>query len=155
MSIQMSLDVPAMERLFKDDKELEIKIKQGVMMNFIDKYLRKLLNDEFIKQQIEGIASAVKNEVHKLAEEEIGKVKKNGWGQSAGIDLNDKCKSAIMLQVRDDIDSEIRKNIDEYVKAINIEERIKQSIDRKIKYTIDDEVDRKVNAILKEAMKKA
>jgi hypothetical protein len=151
----MSLDVPAMERLFKDDKELEIKIKQGVMMNFIDKYLRKLLKDDFIRKQIEDIASGVKNEVHKIAEEEIGKVRKNSWGQTAGIDLNEKCRSAIMLKVRDDIDSVMSKNIEEYVKAINIEDRIKQSVDRKIKYTVDDEVDRKVNAILKEAMKNA
>jgi len=155
MSIQMSLDVPAMIRLFQDDKELEVKIKQGVMMNFIDKYLRKMLNDQFIQNQIVEIATAVKNEVHKLASEEIGKIKKNTWGQPLGIELNKQCESAIMLKVRDSIDDAIRKNIDEYVKAINIEERVKQSLDRKIKNTIDDEVERKVNVILREAIKKA
>ena len=46
MSIQINLDVPALERLINGDKEMEVRLKDGVIANFVDRHLRVLLKDE-------------------------------------------------------------------------------------------------------------
>ena len=146
MSIKMSLDVPAMERLFKDDKELEVQLKHGVMMNFVDKYMRVLLKDEFLQKEITTLRKALADSIDEKVGDQIGKLK-NEWGGSV-LTLNSKFKEQLTANIGREIDSKvyeiIGQKIEAAMKGLDIERIVKVTVDSRIKQIAKTEIEQKV-----------
>jgi hypothetical protein len=107
MSIKVSLDSNAIEKLMRDDPQFVIDIKKGVVENFTKKCIRPMLNFEDIRGEINLLLKA-HNEakdacllaIQKEVEKEIGKVKAtNSWGSEKTIIINENFLERIKLEV--------------------------------------------------------
>jgi ribonucleotide reductase beta subunit family protein with ferritin-like domain len=151
MSIKMSLDTPALERLFKDDKELEIQLKQGVIMNFVHGHMTDLLKDEFLQKQIKEIKESITKSIKEIVQKEIGTLK-NSWGTNY-LELNSDFKQAIKHNVSSEVNTVIAdlvyKSIAEKVQTTEIEKYIAKSVANKITDLTREEVQKRASEILK------
>jgi hypothetical protein len=150
MSIKLSLDVPAVERLFKDDKELEVKLKQGVILNFVDRYLRNLLKDEFLQAQIKE----AKEVILKTVEEEIMTIRKDNYGRNSYVDLKPDFKKVIkdkaLIDVNDAIVDLVKKSIANLMDKNAIDKYIETAVENKLNELTKSEVQKRANDLLKQ-----
>jgi len=149
MSIKMSLDTPALERLFKDDNELEVQLKQGVIMNFVNKHMMALLKDEFLQTQIKE----AKDASVKIIEKEIGKVKVDTWGQRNSFELSSDIKKTIkdnaFTQVNDIIIDLVKDRISKLIQADAIDKYIEKAVEDKITELTKVEIQKRADKVLK------
>lgn len=150
----MSLDVPALERLFKDDKELEIQLKQGVIVNFVDRYMKSLLKDEFLMAQIVDIKNKIQQSVSSIVGEQVGKVKKDCYGYGT-IKLNAEIESQIGLHARaavaDSVQKFVHERIEQYLTTKELDKYIERSVAYKLSELTKAEVQKRVDKIMKGA----
>ena len=149
MSIKMSLDTPALERLFKDDKELEVQLKQGVIMNFVHGHMMALLKDEFLQTQIkEAKESAVK-----ILQDEIGTMKPATYSYGSYFDLKPDIKKTIKdnaaIQVNDAIIDLVKKTVADLIQDHAIEKYITKHVADKMTEITKAEVKKRADEILK------
>jgi hypothetical protein len=161
MSIKLSLDSNAIEKLMRDDPQFVIDIKKGVVENFTKKCIRPMLNFEDIRAEINLIQKA-HNEakeacllaIKKEVEKEIGAVAKSNsyWDTEKTIKINEKFLEKIKLEVnaqtervfhemvRAAIDSAILKYAEPYLKKyadMYFSEGIKQIVKYELQKRID------------------
>jgi len=157
MSIKMSLDVPALERLVKDDKELEIQLKHGVIMNFVDRYLRGLLKDEFLQAEIKKVRESIQTAVDSVAAKEIGTLKDDGW-RSTIFTLNSKFKEKLTSQIGIEVDIKvgemIRNRIDNAISGIPIKKMVEDAVAARVTALTKEEVEKKVKEAIAGAFAK-
>jgi len=150
MSIKMSLDVPALERLFKDDKELEIQLKHGVILNFVDRYMKSLLKDELLKCEIEKIRRQVEDAIDSRVKSEIGTVK-DSWGRES-ISLKPEIRETIGLHARAAVADEVQKfvhdKIEQYLTTKELDKYIEKSVAYKLADLTKKEVQRRAEAAM-------
>ena len=151
MSIKMSLDTPALERLFKDDKELEVQLKQGVIMNFVHGHMMALLKDEFLQKQIQEIKDSIARSIKETVQNEIGTLK-NSWNGNY-LELNSDFKQTIKQnaasQVNDAIVDMVHKSIAEKIQTSEVEKYITRSVASKITDLTREEVQKRANEVIK------
>jgi len=153
----MSLDVPALERLVKDDKELEIQLKHGVIMNFVDRYLRGLLKDEFLQAEIKKVRESIQTAVDSVAAKEIGTLKDDGW-RSTIFTLNSKFKEKLTSQIGIEVDIKvgemIRNRIDNAISGIPIKKMVEDAVAARVTALTKEEVEKKVKEAIAGAFAK-
>ena len=157
MSIQMSLTVPALERLIKDDPEVELKLKEGVIANFVDRHLRKLLNDDFLKQKIHDMTVSIEKNANSIIAKEFGAKRDSTWGNppyTLSGAFVDKLRSQVIAQVDAYANEAIKKQIESKLKDMNVEMIMDRYIQLYIKELAKSEVDKRAKELLAEALKK-
>ncbi len=151
MSIKMSLDTPALERLFKDDKELEIQLKQGVIMNFVHGHMTDLLKDEFLQKQIKEIKETIMGSIREVVQKELGTLKES-WGSNY-LELKPDFKKAIkentVSEVNNAISAIVYNSIEEKIQTAEIEKYIAKSVANKITDLTRKEVEKRANEVIK------
>jgi Fe-S cluster biosynthesis and repair protein YggX len=162
MSIKVSLDCNAIEKLMRDDPQFVIDIKKGVIENFTQKCIRPMLNFDDIKEEINLLLKA-HNEakdayllaIKKEVENEIGKVKTtNSWGSEKTIIINEKFLERIRLEVNaqtEKVFHDMVKNaIDRAIKIYD-EPYLKSYVDRYlsdgIKKIVKEEFQKRINTM--------
>lgn len=154
MSIKLQLDVPALERLIKDDKEMEVKLKDGVILNFVDRKLRGLLKDDMLQGQIDDIKQKITESINTTVKSEIGKIKNDGWHQTFELkpEIKDLIKREINLKINDLVYDNIRKEIEEALKRYSVELMVKKYVDTNIKEWSRKEIETKAKEMMAKAM---
>ncbi len=92
--IKISLDGSAIDKLCKDDPDLIVDLKRGVLENFTNKHIKSLLNIEEIKKAIYDVklansqaSEAIELSIQKEIEKQIGVVTSNSWGKVTTVRL--------------------------------------------------------------------
>jgi chorismate mutase len=142
MSIKISLDGSAIEKLLKTDPEFVVALKKGVVENFTKRHIRSLLNFEEIKNEIseclkaheqakEAYLLAVRQEIEK----EIGVIKRETWNSNKSIDVNPELLNHLTLHIKAYSESVFRdmmkKSVDEQ------KERLELHIDKLTQHYFD------------------
>lgn len=157
MSIQMSLTVPALERLIKDDEEMEFKLKEGVIANFVEKHLKRLLNDSWLRSKIEEVKQAVELEAKAVISREFGSMKKDYYGRVDSFTPNSSFKasveSMVIIKINGEIHKMITSGIEAALKAYDVEKMVKKNVDASIKEWTKSEIDKRAKEMLANAVK--
>ena len=138
----------ALERLIGGDSELEVELRNSIVHDFSQRYLKKLVSDQFDK-----LASLAWQEVEKFAKEKFGTVQYSTWGRNYIIDLKPEIKTAVTNILQEESKKLINEAVAEYFNHLNLEALVKTVVDRQITIKIGDEVKRQVNAKINEIMK--
>jgi hypothetical protein len=155
MSIQMSLSVPALERLIKDDSEIEVQLKQGVIANFVDKHLRSLLNDDLLRTKINELSIAVNSEAAKVVKTKIGDFV-GGYNRQYVLnkEFSDRLTETITSKVRESVDRIVSEKIETYSKTRDIDSMITKYIEHKFTTVTNAMIEEKAKELLAQALKK-
>lgn len=158
MSVNIQLDVPALERLINGDKEMEVKLKDGVILNFVDKKLRGLLKDEHLQTKITELKRDIDKSIDKTVADEIGKMKSVAWNSSYfefHTEFRDKVRASIQKEIDVMVDAHIRTQIELAIKRFKIEDMVKYAVDTRIATWSKDAINKKAGELLNTALKSA
>ena len=137
------------------NKEFELKLKDGVIANFVDKHLRVLLKDELIKAKIEEITKKINGEADKIVAKEFGSMTSSGYGYA--IKLNTEFEKHLKTLIRSHVDTMVYTIIDDKVKesiaTIDIGAYAERIMNARLNDLSKDAINTKAKTLIANALK--
>ena len=159
MAVQILLDVPALERLIGNDKEMEVKVKESVISNFLNHNFRPLAEDPYFKEQIDRLRQAISDTVKSEAEKQIGSIKeewKSYYKTNTLVlrpEFKEKLTELIEIEVDKLVKAIVADKIAKITASLDIEGRVLRTVEDKIKKWSAEAIDKKAKEMLQAAVK--
>lgn len=150
MSVNIRLDVPALERLIGGDTEIEVELRKGVVEAFAKHHLTAVLKDEAFARYLSQERETLRTALNALIAEHIGTMKREPYGTFGHHDvvyLTDEMKTALGVEAEKRISEIVRKKVDE------VWARREQKIVGEIYTRIAEKVDRLTESVIQEQVK--
>lgn len=116
MTIQIRLDVPALERLIGGDSAVEIELRKGVVEEFARRHLTAVLKDDTFKAFLAEEAKVTSVGLNAIVHDKIGKIEhiRDVWkGDRNIVTLRDGVRDEIVRKADEVISDAIAKAVDE------------------------------------------
>jgi hypothetical protein len=119
LSVKLSLDVPALERLLGGDTELELDLRKSVVIEFTRRHLKDLAESEAVRQE----SAAIRDAVSQAVVNHIGRrvTTDKGWTHQT--------ESQLKSEIEELLGRVVEKKVDEMV-ARAVENRNKYEMSR-------------------------
>lgn len=137
----------ALERLIGGDSAVEVEIRNNIVQDFTNRYLKGLMNASTIKDAVQRYHE----NIHKTIQDEIRERFGNVNGYYRTIDLTPEIKAAIKKEIENNFSALVDKVVKE--KFSDIEKHIQQSVNLAVDYQIGVKVRELVKQKIEAALK--
>lgn len=137
----------ALERLIGGDTAVEVEIRNNIVQDFTNKYLKGLMNSSTIQNIVGRYHQDIRKSVQEEVEKNFGKP--NAFYSS--VELNPEIKAAIKKEIENNFSALVDKAVKE--KFSDIEKHIQQSVNLAVDYQIGVKVRELVKQKIEAALK--
>ena len=143
MKIQIN-SLEALERLIGGDSEVEIDIRNSVVQAFATKHLKAVVSHHKIESLCRKTVEGIERDASEKLTKEIGKIKKDGFGNTTGITLSKRVEEVLRFKTDVILSKYLQETVERSIEEWGGEKAIKEEVSRQVKNLtkkkIDDEV---------------
>jgi hypothetical protein len=146
LHVRMDLSLKALERLLGGDTTLEATLRQQVAEQFIKHHLKTIINDALF----ERLKKWAEEELKKVADEAIGVIKNDWYGQTRELTLSYYLKDRLQAAANKLADETIKDRLTKYKAdllardATHIEKVVQRALDQDLEKRVQDELQRRL-----------
>lgn len=147
----------ALERLIGGSTQAEIDIRNAVVQKFAEKHLKPIAEKSDFKALAERVATAAKDSVKQLVQDQIGTVNTSWSGTILSVSLHEHVRREIDLRVKSQaaalVDAAVLSTLAELKQTLP--ERISGAVKIRLDYEIGQEVKKQVGEAFRRALEGA
>lgn len=164
--LKMQLSSGALEKLVGTDPQFELELKQNVVAAFYQRRIKAIMNDEVMKVRLAAIEEEAKREFSTHCQASLAKISGTSWSPAVELlpsvvtrihKLAEDHFQVLLQQLVDAKMAELMPRITEKISAhvgYKFDHAVRIEVDRRLKLLSDMSDAQKIEAMLREEMKK-